>query len=182
MTETARTSEQVDDVVKIRTPRSAWMWMLVGAPFWFALAAEGFLFPGQVPIGWPWLPLSKLAVGCLLVGTALRTRTLGVDLTPDSANIRNVRRRSIPWQDVQAVVKYQRHGTWGVRLILESGKPVTLRAPTTWGGFAGARYERDFHRIGQWWLAYRGEAWRPLRAEAPPLPPVPPLPSVPDRA
>jgi hypothetical protein len=164
------TGEQDDAgvVIKIRTPRSSWVWMLVGAPLWFALAAQQLLMsPSEVALGWPWLPMSQLAVGCLWVGVALRTRTLGVDLTPKSANVRSVRRRYILWQDVQAVVQYQKHGAWGVRLILESGKPVTLRAPTTWSGFGGAQYGRDFHRIGQWWLAHRGDAWHPVRAEAP---------------
>jgi len=138
-------------------------------PLWFAFAATQYLVPpGRVAPGWSWFAVGDLAVGCLSVGQALWIRTLGVDLTPESANVRSFRRRNIPWQDVQAVLQYQRHGAWSVRLILESGKPVTLQAPRTWSGFGGgAQYERDFHRIGHWWLAHRGEAWRPLRAEAP---------------
>ena len=159
-------------VVKIRTPRSSWMWLLVVSPLWFAFAATQLLWPPpQGALGWPWLPVALLAVVGLAVGEALWIRTLGVDLTPESANVRSVRRRIIPWQDVQAVLQYRRHGDWGVRLILESGEPVTLRAPRTWSsGFGGAQYERDFHRIGRWWLAHRGEAWRPVRPEAPQLP------------
>lgn len=156
-----------DAVVKIRMPRSYWMWALAFAVIWCAYAAEQYLVPPhQVALGWPWLPVAQLAVGCLLVGQALWTGTLGVDVTPESANVRSLRRRNIPWQDVQAVVRYQRHGGWGLRLILESGKPVTLRAPTTWSGFGGgAQYERDSHLIGQWWVAHRGEAWHPTCAE-----------------
>ena len=71
-------------------------------------------------------------------------------------------------------------GGWCVQLILESGEAVTLRAPTlsVWGS-GGAEFEGDFHRIGQWWLAHRGESWRvmasrgeswrPVRPEAPSL-------------
>jgi hypothetical protein len=70
---------------------------------------------------------------------------------------------------VQAVVRYEQVGSWMVRLIPESGKPVTLRAPTSLWGFGGAAHERDFHRIGQYWLAHRGESWRPVRPEAPRL-------------
>jgi len=47
--------------------------------------------------------------------------------------------------------------------------PVLLRAPKRPWGFGSAGCERDFHRIGQRWLAHRGESWRPVR-EAPPLP------------
>lgn len=64
----------------------------------------------------------------------------------------------------------QRLGTWVVRLILESGELVRLRAPTcTWRSNA-ARYERDFHSIGECWLAHRGQSWRPLCPEAPRMP------------
>lgn len=167
MNETATTGEQHDEgVVKIRTPRIYWMWPLVIAGFCFVFAA------GQVALGWSWLAACWLATGGLGVGTGLWIRTRGVDLTPESVIVHSVRRRNIPWQDVQAVVQYQRHDAWGVRLILESGKPVTLRVPATWSGFGRAQYEREFHRIGQWWLAHRGEAWRPVRAEAtrPPAP------------
>ena len=62
-------------------------------------------------------------------------------------------------------------GSARVSLILESGERVTLRAPTTWWGLGDAQYDRDFHRIGQWWLAHRGQSWRPVRPEAP-WPPV----------
>ena len=162
MYETATTGEQHDDdLVKIRTMRIYWMWPLVIAGFCFVFAA------GYVALGWSWLAACWLTTGGLGVGTGLWIRTRGVDLTPESAIVRSFRRRNIPWQDVQAVVQYQRHDAWGVRFILESGKPVTLRVPTTWSGFGGAQYERDFHRIGQWWLAHRGEAWHPTQAEAP---------------
>jgi hypothetical protein len=34
----------------------------------------------------------------------------------------------------------------------------------------GDEYEREYHRIGQWWLAHRGESWRPVPDETPRLP------------
>jgi hypothetical protein len=58
----------------------------------------------------------------------------------------------------------------GVRLILEDGMQVTLRAPRTQLGFGAAQFERDFQRIDQRWLAHRGESWRPEGAETPPPP------------
>jgi len=48
-----------------------------------------------------------------------------------------------------------------VRLILENGKHVTLQAPTAVRGLGGAQFERDFQRIGQWWVAHRGASWCP---------------------
>ena len=109
-----------------------------------------------------------LVAGCLWVVGGSWIRTLGVDLTPESAIVRGVRRRSVSWPEVQAVVRVK--GGWCVQLILESGEAVTLRAPTlsVWGS-GGAEFEGDFHRIGQWWLAHRGESWRPVRPEAPSL-------------
>jgi hypothetical protein len=103
----------------------------------------------------------------LLVALMLWGMTWGVDLTPESANIRGIRRRSISWREVQAVLRYEQAGRTSVRLILENGKRVTLRAPARLWGLGAAAYDRDFHQIGQWWLAHRGESWRPLRPEAP---------------
>jgi hypothetical protein len=76
----------------------------------------------------------------------------------------------LPWAEVQAVMCYRQQGQWFVRLIPERGKPVRLRAPTTYLGFGAAGYERDFHRIGECWLAHRGESWRLMRTEAPSRP------------
>jgi hypothetical protein len=150
--------------VKIRAARHSWMQPFVFGGIWLVFA-----------IFWAttdrhWLALSWLALGSASIAQALWLRIMGVDLTPESANVRGVRRRCVPWENVQAVVHHRRHGTWGVRLILESGKPVRLPAPTTWSGFGGAQYEQDFHHIGQWWLAHRGESWRPLRPLRPEAP------------
>src|SRR5665647_2835884 len=86
-----------------------------------------------------------LVAGCLWVVGGLWIRTLGVDLTPESAIVRGVRRRSVSWPEVQAVVRVK--GGWCVQLILESGEAVTLRPPTlsVWGS-GGAEFEGDFHR------------------------------------
>jgi hypothetical protein len=148
--------------VKIRSPRSWWMWMLLFGGFWFVFATAQVLF------GSPVLAVAWLVAGCLWVAGGLWIRTLGVDLTPESAIVRGFRRRSVSWQEVQAVVRVS--GGWRVHLILESGEAVTLLAPrlTAWGS-GGAEFEGDFHRIGQWWLAHRGESWRPVRPEAPGL-------------
>ena len=84
--------------------------------------------------------------------------------------MRGIDRRSIPWRDVQAVIRFDQLGVRRVLLNLESGEPVNLQAPESTWGFGRAAYGRDFQRIGQWWLAYRGESWWPVRPEAPRLP------------
>lgn len=159
--------------IKIRVSGRIWVSPIVIGGVCFVIAGI-FLAaapdPFDLSIVLHWSGWENAAVGCLWVAVGLWLRTFGVDLTPESAKLRGLRRRSIPWQDVQAVVHHRRLDTWGVRLILESGRPVMLRAPTTWWGIGTAEYERDFERLGQWWLAHRGASWRPMRPEAPSLP------------
>ena len=143
-------------VVTIRTSRDTLL-----QPF--AMAGMCFVIAASDPRGLAPLWLMGLAI----VAQALWALNWGVDLTPESANLRGIRRRSIPWQEVQAVLRYEQTGSSMVRLILENGKPVTLRAPARLWGLGGAAYDRDFHRIGQWWLAHRGESWRPVRTQTP---------------
>jgi hypothetical protein len=121
----------------------------------------------QLLLGHDFLAVFSVVVGCVGLYSGWWVHTMGVDLTPEFAYVRGPRRRRVAWPDVQAVVRHQRQGAWEVRLILESGKTEKLRAPTTMWAFGAARYERDFHRIGQWWLAHRGEFWRPVLPEAP---------------
>ena len=123
----------------------------------------------EMSTGQPGFPLYPLAFVCLIVVDGVWMRTAGVDLTSESANVLGLRRCRVAWGKVQAVVRYQRLGTWVVRLILANGQPVLLGAPSSTWGFGAAEYERDFHRIGQCWLLRRGQSWRPLRPEAPPL-------------
>jgi hypothetical protein len=150
--------------VSIRAPRISWVWLLVYAPFELAFAVSYWLMDSF------FFALTWLVLACISVTLAMWLRTMGVDLTPESAVVRGFRRRSVPWPQVQAVLPHRRQGAWSVRLILESGKPITLRAPTSGLGFGQSQYERDLHRIGQWWLDHRGDSWRPVRPEAPALP------------
>ena len=162
------TSEQgpSEAVVKIRAPaRRAWILFLVIGGSYLAIAALSLMG------GWPWslFILLALPLGCCLTAFALALRTLGVDLTPDFAIVRGFRRRDkVPWLKVQAVVSHlNSNGTSAVWLILENGESVTLRYPTSAWRTGDALYERDFRLINQWWLAHRGESWRPVHPEAP---------------
>ena len=152
----------VEAGVKIRVPGHVWIPQLMMGVL-FLVAGAGYVWRDQ-----PWFALCWLTGGGVSAAAALwAARTLGVDLTREAAIVRRFRRRSVPWQEVQAVVRYG-NASMGVRLILEHGKPVTLLAPRIAPGFGAAQFERDFHCIDQWWLAHRGESWRPALTETPP--------------
>jgi hypothetical protein len=90
-------------------------------------------------------------------------RTLGVELTPEAAVIHGRRRRTVPWLEVQSVVSHvNANGSSAVQLILENGVPVTLPFPKTLWRKGDSGFQRDMERIDQWWLAHRGEFWRPV--------------------
>lgn len=150
--------------VRIRTAPRDWAVLLIPAALQLGLAVFW-----ATTVGGQWWPIALiwLVAACVYVAEASWIRTFGVVLTPHIAHVRGVRRRSVPWQDVQAVIRHRRAGTWCVQLIVDSGRPVTLRAPTTYWGIGRAQYDRDFHRIGQWWLSHRGQSWSPTRPEAP---------------
>lgn len=159
----------VEAVVKIRVQtRRAWIVFLVIGGGYLAMAAS-FLTGG-----WPWflLILIPLPIGCCIIAFAFALRTLGVDLTPEFAVIHGFRQRhEVPWQDVQAVVSHlNSNGTSAVWLLLENGESVPLRYPRSSWRKGDVPYERDFQRIDEWWLAHRGESWRPVRTETPPPP------------
>jgi hypothetical protein len=153
-----------DATVRIRTQRVAWMGLLVAGPVWFLAALIPLLGPDRGSNPFP------LFLSLMFVGEAFLIRSFGIDLTPQSAMVRGLRRRSVPWSQVQAVLRYQQLGCDRVTLVLEDGQRLNLRTPATfWGSGAATahRYEQDFHQIGQWWLAHRGPSWRPVRPEAP---------------
>ena len=148
--------------VRIRAGRLTWMPVLLAGVVALLNVAV------HVTRGQSWAFL--MFVGCLLVAEGLWIRSFGVVLTSEFVKVRGIVRRSIPWRDVQAVIRFDQLGVRRVLLILESGEPVNLRAPVGMWGFGRAAYERDFQRIGQWWFAHRGESWLPVRPEAPRLP------------
>jgi len=147
---------------RIRSPLLALV-MLGAGVMQLALAALFFalLRRESLPGFLPWL---FLVIGSAVVVEALWLWKSGVDLLPEHALVRGFGRRVVPWREVQAAVRRPQAGGWLVQFVLESGKPVTLRAPMISWGFGGQRgvaaYERDYRRIGQWWLAHRGPSWR----------------------
>jgi hypothetical protein len=160
----------VEATVRIRTPRMDWAFLFVVGLV--ALAMQSLVWVTLDGPGSPEYPIPGLMGGVFLVESLL-IRGFGVDLTPESANVRGLRRRSVPWSQIQAVLGYRQMGTDRVALVLNSGERVVLRQPaTSWGSgpVAAARYQEDFNRVGQWWLAHRGPSWLPIRPEAPGAP------------
>lgn len=146
--------------VKIRSSRGGWVGIWAFAGIWLVFVALYLTtdYHGST---------SSLVFGFLLILELLWLQTFGVDLTRECAIVRGVRRRSVPWSEVQAVLPDSQLGTGRVSFMLESGKRVMLPAPTTFLGMGGAAYARDFDLIGQCWLANRGEDWRPVHRLAP---------------
>src|SRR5450631_3158184 len=101
---------QARTVVKIRTSRYALIQPFVMSGVFLVLAAyDGIGFV-----------LGPARVGLVVVGgTRLWTLTFSVHLTPETVNLRGLRRRSISWQQVQAVIRYEHFGQRTVQLILE---------------------------------------------------------------
>jgi hypothetical protein len=104
--------------------------------------------------------LGFLVLGCLYVPMVWAIRTVGVDLTRESAVVRGFRQRHIPWPDVQAVVPHMRSNrASSVSLKLANGESMRLPYPTTRCRPGDAQYERDVERIEEWWRAHRGPSW-----------------------
>jgi hypothetical protein len=151
-----------DGDVKIRTTGRLWIWYVVMGGINLAMAV------GYGTGGRPWFALVWLVLGCCNVGLGCARRTFGIDLTPDSAVVRGFRRRTVPWREVQAVVRHDKStGSSLVRLILENGEPVTLRFPTSLRSQWDRESKGDFQRIDQWWQEHRGDSWRPVHPQAP---------------
>lgn len=97
----------------------------------------------------------------LLLALVIPTR-FGITLTPSAAIVHNLRRRTIPWADIQAIQIEPLLGSRTVVLHEASGRRTRLRAPITGPLSWDRRFEEKFHTIGQWWLAHRGPDWTPL--------------------
>lgn len=95
-----------------------------------------------------------------LIGT-LAPPTYRITLSPHMAQVRNLRRRTIYWSDVQ-VIRIEKQFTNRTIVIYEAdGRKTRLRAPVTGFLVWDRRFEEKFHVIGQWWLDFRGPDWQP---------------------
>ncbi|MFD4556001.1 hypothetical protein ACFWP5_17060 [Streptomyces sp. NPDC058469] len=97
----------------------------------------------------------------LLALATLLPAYFGITLTPSAAVVRNVRRRTIPWSDIQAIQIESTLGTKSIVLHEANGRRTRLRAPTTGFPVWDRHFEEKFHTIGTWWLTHRGPDWTP---------------------
>jgi hypothetical protein len=158
--------ESHEAVVTIRTPRRDVVRELLLGCFWLGLAGVSWTVRVQ-PGSLLWSVWAWLAVGGAMLALGLWLGTLGVDLSPESATVRGLRRRTIPWTDVQEVAFRRRLDAWLVQLVTTKGKRFTLRASTTRRGQGALALERDYDRIGQWFLAHQDTSARPAEPEPP---------------
>ncbi len=100
------------------------------------------------------------AVGGLL--GAFAGPAFGITLSPHMAQVRNLRRRTIYWSDVQVIrIEKKRFGNRRIVIYEANGRQTRLRAPVTGFLLWDRHFEEKFHVIGQWWLDFRGPEWQP---------------------
>lgn len=105
--------------------------------------------------------LVTIWIGLLFLGVLLPS-WFGVTLTPSAAVVRNVRRRTIPWADIQAIQTESTLGTKSIVLHEANGHRTELRAPTT--GFLSwdRHFDEKLHTMETWWQTHRGPDWTPI--------------------
>ncbi|MFJ4829468.1 hypothetical protein ACIP79_06015 [Streptomyces sp. NPDC088747] len=125
-----------------------------GLAFAGLLGTDGTYSGGQVAVAALW-------AAALVLGSLLPFR-FGVTLTPSAAVVHNLRRRTIPWSDVQAIRVEPVLGTSTVVIYEVSGRRTRLRAPTT-GFLAWDRgFDEKFDVLGRWRWDHRGPDWTPV--------------------
>ncbi|MPY59543.1 hypothetical protein [Streptomyces spongiae] len=115
---------------------------------------EGSAPPALVLVTSMWIAMPLLGL--------LPFPRFGVTLTPSAAVVRNVRRRTIQWSNVQAVQVEQTMGTRRVVLYEAGGRRTPLRVPITGFPAWDSRFEEKFHTIVRWWFDHRGPDWTPV--------------------
>ncbi len=98
----------------------------------------------------------------LLFVLLITNRRFGVTLTQSTAIVHNLRRRTIQWDDVQAIRIEAVLGNRTVVIYEAGGRRTSLRAPLTGFLFWDREFEEKFHTIGRWWLDHRGPDWVPV--------------------
>ncbi|WP_405949129.1 hypothetical protein OG588_24170 [Streptomyces prunicolor] len=100
-------------------------------------------------------------VAVLVLGNILPSR-FGITLTPSAAVVHNVRRRTIPWAEIQAIQVQSTAGIKSIVLHEANGRSTELRAPTT--GFLSwdRHFNEKLHTIETWWQTHRGPDWTPI--------------------
>jgi hypothetical protein len=169
------------EVVRVRTPQRAFVLHYVLAVCHFTIGTLSVTVTGDdLGMGvWPYVLWGLLSLAMAALTAACMLQPPGVDLRDDVAEIVRLRRRTVPWRDVQAVA-FDRRGM--LKLHLADGTGVRCGYPSHQTPFVGwSRVDADFHRVGRWWLAHRGPEWQPIAPPPPPprtpsaYPPYPPM-------
>jgi hypothetical protein len=105
-------------------------------------------------------PGLALMSALFIIEGLLLPRWVGVTLTETHAVVYRRLRRRVPWSQIQAITKEPYLGSSRVVFWTPEGR-VPLWAPTNFFGLCAKRFERDFHALGQFWLAHRGDAFEP---------------------
>ena len=136
--------------------------MTASSPFigyllaWAALWTTGDPSSGDMELHF----LAGGLVGALIGGFA--PPNFSITLSPHMAQVRNVRRRTIYWSDVQMIRIEKKHlGNRTIVIYEANGRKTQLRAPVTGFLLWDRRFDEKFHVIGQWWLDFRGPEWQP---------------------
>jgi hypothetical protein len=136
---------------------------LLSLPFCLTMAGLVLLhLAGEhhsAPVGSAGFYLIFSSVGLLVLGLVLR-----VQLSPAGVRIRSLqRRRLIGWAEIYAItVQPQRRGGPRVTLWTAYDGRIKLPLPIANKAWNEAAFVRDYHQIGQYWLATRNPDQRPL--------------------
>jgi hypothetical protein len=150
----------MSEVVRVRAPRWTLLRNLAFVAPLVPLTLNAWFPPDDwAPGAWARVAWVATVIFFAVVVGREAVRPVGVDLTADAAVVVDpFRTREVPWRDVQAVTIE----SWSTVLHRSSGRPVRLFYPgRVWFVPSQRRFEADFHRVGQWWLAHRGPDWRP---------------------
>ena len=66
--------------------------------------------------------------------------------------------------DIQAVTLERAYGSRTLRLWLDDGSCRSVVAVGRTQGLFRQNFDRDYHLVGEWWLANRGPHWQPRTA------------------
>ncbi len=140
------------DVTAVRfrlTRRQRSIWLIAGVlqlvPAGLVIVAGGGAFRVLL-LGYP-----PILYGLIYV---LQGR-FGVDLFPECAVARGVRRRIVSWDRVQAIEPRRRQAMQLIVLV-EPDRRSRLRAPATGFLYRDPRFDEKLATIRSWWLDHRG--------------------------
>ena len=110
-----------------------------------------------------WLAGLVLLTGAVNLATGRRSQ---VELGPGLLTVRyGLRTRRFAATEIQAVTLERVNGSRAVTVWTRDGKPRRLGAAGRTDGLLEQHFERDWHLIGQWWLANGGtpgvQQWTP---------------------